>query len=89
VLADQQPDKVLVKMTDGSELVLERPVVSGDTLTGFQQGEPRSIPLDDVSALEVRKGDVLLTVGVVLGALVLMTAVAAGVCAASDCLQIY
>ena len=85
VLAEEQHDKVLVKLADGSKLVLEQPVVAGDTLTGSVDGEQRSIPLADVSALEVRKTDALLTTALVFGTIVGLLAIAAGLCAASDC----
>jgi len=40
VLADEQPDKVRVTLTDGSQVVLKQPVVSGDTLTGLSARTP-------------------------------------------------
>ena len=66
VLEDEQPDKVRVTLSDGSQVVLEEPVVSGDTLTGVATGQQRSIPLADVSALAVRKTDASRTLGAVV-----------------------
>jgi hypothetical protein len=37
VLADEQPDRVRVELADGSRIVLEHPVVSGDTLMGVEE----------------------------------------------------
>ncbi len=74
VLEDEQPDKVRVTLSDGSQVVLEEPVVSGDTLTGVATGQQRSIPLADVSALAVRKTDASRTLGGVVRGLVVTAA---------------
>ena len=57
VLAEEHLDKVLVKLADGSKLVLERPVVAGDSLIGLDDGTPVHIPLADVSSIAVKKHD--------------------------------
>ena len=85
MINEDQPDQVLVKLADGSKLVLEQPVVAGDTLIGFEQGEQRGIPLADVSAPEVRRTDALLTTALVVGIIVGLVAFAAVGCAAGDC----
>ncbi len=54
VLADEQPDRVQVTLTDGSQLVLKEPAVSGDTLSGLDDGNPVHIPLADVSSIAVK-----------------------------------
>jgi hypothetical protein len=74
VLEDEQPDKVRVTLSDGSQVVLEEPEVSGDTLTGVATGQQRSIPLADVSALAVRKADASRTLGAVVDGLVVTAA---------------
>jgi hypothetical protein len=79
VLAEKQPNQVLVKLADGSKLVLDEPAVSGDTLVGFAEGERASIPLDDVSALEIKETDVALTIGGVVGVLVVAAGLIAGI----------
>ena len=79
VLADEQPDKMRVTLSDGSQVVLEAPVVSGDTLTGVAEGEQRSIPLADVADVEVRETEALLTVAFVFGTVVVVGALAFGV----------
>ncbi len=83
VIQDEQPDKVRVTLTDGSQVEVYEPVVSGDTLTGSVDGEQRSIPLADVSALEVRKTNALLTTAFVFGTIVGLLAIAVGICGAS------
>jgi hypothetical protein len=91
VLADKQPDKVRVELADGSRFVVEEPVVSGDTLMGFEKGrwtsgrhvpgDEVSIPLSDIEHVAVRGTDIGLTVGVtILGLLV-----AAGVAVLAVC----
>jgi hypothetical protein len=84
VLAEQ-PDQVLVQLTDGFKVVLRQPAVSGDSIIGLENGEQRSIPLASVSALEVREPDMLLTTGAILGGLVVVAGVVVLIaCAASS-----
>ena len=90
MLEDEQPDKVQVTLADGSQIVLEQPVIAGDTLTGSVDGEQRSIPLANVSALELREGDAVKTTLAIVGGVVLVgglfLAVAAIiVCGGGDC----
>ncbi len=66
VISEEQPSKVRLTLTDGSTVVLEQPVVSGDTLTGFGEGEHVTIPVSDVTHVAVRKKDTGKTVGLVL-----------------------
>ena len=85
VLADDQPDKVRVTLTDGSQVVLEEPAVSGDTLSGLDDSTPVHIPLADVADVEVRKTDIIPTVAlVVLGLGVVFVGVAAIVLCTDD-----
>jgi hypothetical protein len=89
VIADEQPQKVQVKLTDGSELVLQQPTVSGDTLMGLEGDDQRHIPLADVSAIEVRRTDALLTTAFVFGTVVVVGAIAVGVAWAIYCSDTY
>jgi len=82
VLANQQPDKLRVTLTDGSRFVLDQPVVLNDTLSGISKGEPVRIPLADVSRLELRDSDTAKTIGGAVAALGLGILIAAA--AASD-----
>ena len=75
VLADEQPDKVRVTLTDGSQVVLAEPAISGETLTGSADGQQRSIPLADVADVEVKKTEALLTSALVLGGVIVAGAV--------------
>jgi hypothetical protein len=86
LLAEEQPDKVLVKLADGSKLVLEQPVIVGDSLVGLEQGEERSIPLTSALAFEVRKTDADLTAWSVLGGVVVLGGlIFVAACWASEC----
>lgn len=73
VIAQEQPNKVRVKLANGSSVVLEQPSLSGDTLRGQGPGNP-FVPLGDVSAIEVRKTDALLTAGLAVGCVAAATA---------------
>ena len=77
LITKEQPGKIRVTLTDGSQMVLDQPRVSGDTLMGCQlfevqgqQGCPIvSIPLSDVTDVAIEKTNpvkvfvVLLVVG--------------------------
>ena len=88
VIAEEQPDKVQVTLTDGSKLVLEEPAVSGDTLSGLDDGTPVLIPLADVSSIAVKGADGATGLAV-LGGVVLLVAIVAGIylagCADGTC----
>ncbi len=79
VISEEQPSKVRLTLTDGSTVVLEQPVVSGDTLTGVGEGEQVTIPVSDVTHVAVRKTSAGKTIalgvlagGVIVGALYLV-----------------
>jgi hypothetical protein len=80
VITQQHPKKVRVVRTGQSRLVLDNPAVVGDSIVG-RQG---AIAVADATAVELRKFDVLKTVGLVGGIWV----GAAIVCAATDCIQL-
>ena len=84
VLAEE-PGKVQVTLTDGSQLVLEDPAVSGDTLSGLYDGAPVHIPLADVWSIAVKGTDATKTGFVVLGVVLTVVAILYFVaCADSD-----
>jgi hypothetical protein len=49
VLAEEQPDTVRVTLTDGLQVEVYQPAVSGDTFMGLREGQQVSIPLAGVS----------------------------------------
>ncbi len=82
VVTEDQPSKVRVTTTDQSELVVEKPRVSGDTLLGLgdwnvsltgsvytvsDTGSALQIPLADISHLAIKKTDATKTVFLGLG----------------------
>ena len=75
VLHQRTPTEVRVTRTDGSQLVLGRPRISGDSLTGFAGGALRGVLMTDIGAIATRHGNagksVLLGVGSLGGALVI------------------
>jgi hypothetical protein len=85
VIAEERPDKVRVTLTDGSQVELADPVVVGDTLRGVngltrrESSEQWSRPLADVSGLELRKTDALLTTALITGIAVAVAGVTAAV----------
>ena len=71
VVADQQPSQIRVTTTDHSEMVLDEPSVSGDTLIGFERdlswgsiyaapdtASVLEIPLAGISQVAIKKTDV-------------------------------
>jgi hypothetical protein len=70
VVVQDQPSAIRVTMNDGSRFELESPVVSGDSLLGLAKSKSfaqRGVLLADISKVEIRKGDALKTVGLVVG----------------------
>ena len=70
VVTQEQPSAIRVTMKYGSRFELESPVVSGDSLVGLVKTESyasRGVLLADISRVEIRKGDALKTVGLVVG----------------------
>jgi hypothetical protein len=87
VVIQDQPSAIRVTMNDGSRFELESPVVSGDSLLGLAKSEayaPRGVLLADISRVEIRKGDALKTVGLVVGLAMLFVGIAATVTCATD-----
>jgi hypothetical protein len=85
VIAQEHPDKVLVKLADGAKLVLTEPQVSGDTLMGIEGTEQRHIPLASVSAIELKESDAALTTAFVFGTVVVVGGLAALITYAAVC----
>lgn len=83
VIAERQPGKMRVTLTNGRQFVLSHPGVSGDTLSGRAAGDSVSIALADVARTEVPKISAVWTaVGLTLG-LVAVAGVALAVWAAT------
>jgi len=68
-----KPSTVYVMQTDGSRITLTKPVIKGDSLTGFvsDQGtlQPKQIALSDIAVVAAKKG--MSPTRLLVGALVL------------------
>ncbi len=91
LITEDQPGKIRVTLTDGSQVVLEQPRVSGDTLMGriaskgvtpsgeMFVSEQMSIPLSDVADVAIQKTDAGKTTALILGTVVVVGAAVVGV----------
>ncbi len=79
------PDKVRVRQTDGSTVVLRSPTMMSDTLTGQVDAQPRRIPLASVSELAFRKFSLVGTAALGAGIFVAGIALAALACTSGGC----
>ncbi len=78
---DRAPERVRVTRTDNTMLTLTHPSLSGDGLVGSQGRTSITVPLADVTRLEVRAPDntsTLLLLGVVVGLTVGFVVIARG-----------
>lgn len=84
---DRSPDRILVRRTDGSRVVLLSPSIENDSLRGFAlTGGIPTMPLDAVQSISVRRvswGKTLGLVGVV-GAGIAVTALLSSCGGSSD-----
>ena len=84
---DRSPDRIQVRRTDGSRIILLNPSVDNDSLQGFAlTGGVPSMPLDAVQSISVRRvswGKTLGLVGVV-GAGIAVAALLSSCGASSD-----
>ena len=91
ILAQQQPDRIRVTMTDGSEFVLLKPRIQGDSLAGLAlfdvplgagrpatEPTPTSVALEEIRHVAVERSNqgTRLLAGVVLIGLVIVAVVA-------------
>ena len=60
-----RPERVWVTRADSSTVVLQDPVLRGDTITGLLYGEPERVQLSDARAIRVRRSDPVRTAVVV------------------------
>jgi hypothetical protein len=70
LLSEEQPEQVQVRTTSHAEIVLDDPVVSGDTLYGTAPAGRMAIPMSGVESLAIKKTDAGKTVLLVLGVIV-------------------
>lgn len=63
-----RPDRVRVTMVGGRELVLDRPLVSHDSLISMGASGVEGVPLDSIARLEQRTADGARIAGILIGA---------------------
>jgi len=98
VIEKDQPSQIKVRTTNGGEILLDEPRVSGDTLIGFVRdltsfgsiyaapdtSSVLEIPLADISLLAVEKTDVRKSIGAGLLVVVILLMVAVVTSCASN-----
>jgi len=71
VVTEEPPSRVRLTLASGTQVVVDQPQVSGDTLRGFDNGIPVEIPLANVSSVETHGADASktgrLAFGIILG----------------------
>ena len=82
VVTETKPAQIRVTRSDGTRVVLGQPQVVSDSMIGSVPGQRLSIPLSDVAAVSLRKGNpggtALLFVGALAGVGVVILAGLAG-----------
>jgi hypothetical protein len=73
LVSEEEPSRIRVTLTDGTQVVLTEPTVSGDTLWGLEDGERTGIPEPEIAEVALRRADgtttvIALGVGVVVAA---------------------
>jgi len=61
------PERLRITRGDSTQVVMDQPRLGTDSLVGVSAGAPVAIPLTDVRALAVRKGDTGKTLGLIAG----------------------
>ena len=85
--------KVRVTLTDGERLVVYEPALAADSIHYWEREADRpqrvhTIPLDQVSVLEARQGDVLKILGLTVGVIAVLVGITAIACADGGCMSI-
>ena len=80
LVTEEQPKKIRVTLTDGSQLQIEQPTVSGDTLMGYEvrgrrySGQQVNIPLSDVTDVAIQRTDAGKTTALIVGTVLVVGA---------------
>ena len=88
------PASLRVTYTDSSSVVLNNPVMQGDTIVGVgQQKDQVRVPLDSVLLTDTRRGDagksVLAVLGVAAGLFAVVVGVWAIQCSKTNCMEMH
>ena len=83
LLAEAPPSTIRLRLQDSTRLVLERPHLAADSVTGTSKGVPATVPLSEITEVAVRRFSPGRTVGLVAIGVGSLFAVAAVACASS------
>ena len=83
--AGAPPSTVRLRLQDSTWVVLERPYVLHDSVTGTLKGARSTVPLSDVTEVAVRRFSPEKTVGLVAVGVAGLFAVAAAACSSGGC----
>jgi hypothetical protein len=79
------PSNVRLRLQDSTLVVLKRPYLVHDSVTGTLKGAPSTVPLSDVTEVAVRGFSPAKTAGLVGGIAGLFVAAGLAVCASGGC----
>ena len=79
------PSTVRLRLQDSTWVVLKRPYLEHDSVTGTLKGTPRTVPLSDVTEVAVRGFSPGKTAGLVGGIAGVFVAAGLAVCASGGC----
>ncbi|MEO6057178.1 MAG: hypothetical protein ABIQ49_10095 [Gemmatimonadales bacterium] len=85
LLGEAPPSTMRVRLQDTTRLVLKRPRLVADSVTGTSHGAPRTVPLSAITEVAVRRFSAGRTVGMVAIGVGGLFALAAAVCASGGC----
>ncbi len=83
--AASPPSTVRLRLQDSTLLVLERPYLANDSVTGIVKGAPSTVPLSAVTEVAVRRFSPGKTVGLVAVGAASLFVVAAAACSSGGC----
>jgi len=86
LIAARQPDAVRVTLPDRSQIVLDQPRITGDSVAGIVAGRDSSVAASNVTQVAIRQISGGRTVGLVLGLGLLAATIAAGVALSNICI---
>jgi hypothetical protein len=66
VITEEHPAQIRLRRTDGQQVVLKRPVLRGDSIWGQTPKDSAGLPLDEITAIAVRRTDWLKTTGLIV-----------------------
>jgi hypothetical protein len=83
--AGSPPSRVRLRLQDSTMVVLKRPYLVHDSVTGTLKGAPSTVPLSDVTEVAVRGFSPGKTAGLVGGIAGMFVAAGLAVCASGGC----